>query len=71
MEMLAEAPESLNLLTIIDDCKELIFEHLGWIDLINVADTSKHLHAAACRVFHRKYGGSDARVDFGFSFEDA
>lgn len=65
-----EASESLDLTTINDDCKQLIFEHLDWIDLISVADTSKQLYTSVCGVFKRKYGGNDARVDFGLPYED-
>lgn len=60
-----EVPEfdvPLNLTTINDDCRELIFEHLGLQDLLNIAETSKRLHSAACAVFKRKYGR--AKIDF-------
>lgn len=66
--MSSETDESLNLITINEDCKELIFRHLEWIDLINVADTSKQLYASVCRIFNRKYGGSNSRIDFGLPY---
>lgn len=64
-----EVPEPLNLITIIDDCKELIFEYLAWTDLINIADSSKQLNTSVCRVFKRKYG-NNARIDFGLQLND-
>lgn len=67
--MLAESPEPLNLTTINNDCKELIFERLEWPDLINLADTSKQLLASVCRVFSRKYG--KAKIDIGLPMDDA
>lgn len=48
--------EPLNLTNIPDDVKILIFESLKWSDLINLAETSKTLHTAACDVYKRKYG---------------
>lgn len=58
-----EIPEPLKLTTIINDCKELIFDYLDWSDLINIADSSKQLNTSVCRVFYRKYG--HGKVDFG------
>lgn len=69
MKMLPEAAEPLNLTTINNDCKELIFEYLKWPDLISVADTSKQLYTSVCRVFNRKYG-NNARIDLGLQLED-
>lgn len=37
------------------DCMELIFMHLEFNDLLNVADSSKQFYGAACEVFRRKY----------------
>lgn len=51
-----ENPEPLNLTTIVDDCKKLIFEYLGLNDLVNIAGTSKQLNSAVCNVFEGKYG---------------
>lgn len=65
-----EMPEPLDLTTIINDCKELIFDYLDWNDLISIADTSKALYTSACRVFNRKYG-NNARIDFGLPRDDA
>ncbi|XP_055307736.1 uncharacterized protein LOC129572435 [Sitodiplosis mosellana] len=48
--------EPLNLTTIDDDCKTLIFDFFEWEDLLSLADTSKKLYAAACGVYRRKYG---------------
>lgn len=64
------AVEPLGLATINNDCKELIFEHLEWIDLLSLADTSKQLNLSVCRTFKRKYGGIDSQIDFGLPFDD-
>lgn len=55
--------EPSNLSNINNDCKELIFEHLEWLDLLNLADTNKQLNVAVCRVFKRKY--SSAKICLG------
>ncbi|XP_037043235.1 uncharacterized protein LOC119079429 [Bradysia coprophila] len=39
------------------DCMQLIFEHLEWKDLVNVAETCKSFNEAVCAVFKRKYSG--------------
>ncbi|XP_055308566.1 uncharacterized protein LOC129572595 isoform X2 [Sitodiplosis mosellana] len=49
-------PQPLNITSIDDDVKILIFEFLAWPDLLSVAETSKTLHTAACDVYKRKYG---------------
>lgn len=54
---------AVSLTTIIDDCKECIFEYLEWPHLLNLADTSKHLITAVCNVFKRKY--RNAKIDIG------
>lgn len=38
------------------DCLETILEYLHFIDLMNVADSTKRLNEAAVLVFARKYG---------------
>lgn len=40
-EILSIKSRPLTLVTINNDCKELIFEHLGVKDLVNIAETSK------------------------------
>lgn len=67
-KMLPQELEPINLLTINNDCKEIIFDHLGWLDLLNIADTSKQLYLAVCHSFKRKYG--NAKIDFGGQMED-
>lgn len=54
--MASKIDKALNLTTINDDCKELIFDFLEWKDLLNIAETSKMLYPMACVVFKRKYG---------------
>lgn len=58
MENSSDNSEPWNLSNISDDCKELIFEHLDWADLLSLADTNKQLYAAVCRVYKRKYGNA-------------
>lgn len=60
--MMPEVDAPLNLTTINDDCKELIFEHLEWSDLLNIAETNKKLYSAACIVFKRKYGKAKVNI---------
>lgn len=55
-EILSIESEPLTLVTINNDCKELIFEHLEVKDLVNIAETNKELKTAVCAVFRRKYG---------------
>lgn len=55
-EILSINPEPLKLTTINDDCKELIFDLLNLMDLVNIAETNKQLNTAVCAVFQRKYG---------------
>lgn len=50
--------ESLDLTNINNDCKEIIFEYLEWLDLLSLADTNKQLYTAVCHVFKRKYGNT-------------
>lgn len=70
LKMLSIGHEALNLTTINDDCKELIFEHLEWIDLTSIADTNKQLYPSVCRVFKRKYGSINSKIDFGLPYDD-
>lgn len=60
----SECSEPSTLTTINDDCKEVIFNHLEWTDMINIADTSKQLYTSVCRAFNQKYG--KAKIDIGF-----
>lgn len=67
--MLPQSKDKINLITINNDCKELIFEFLEWPDLISLADTSKELKSSVCRVFRRKYD-KNVKVDFALPLED-
>lgn len=53
-----ETTERLCFTTINPDCMQLIFEHLEWRDLVNVAETCKIFYTQACIVFKRKYSGN-------------
>lgn len=63
LKLVQETPEPLKLTTINDDCKQLIFDHLEWMDMINIADSNKQLYASICTAFNRKY--RNAKIDFG------
>lgn len=41
---------------------ELIFEHLEWYDLPNIADGSKIFYKAVCAVFKRNYTNEYVRL---------
>lgn len=45
----------LNIETLNSDCQQFILDYLSCLDLVNVAETSKKLNAAACLAFKRKY----------------
>lgn len=61
IEILPMQPKPLNLVTINNDCKQLIFEYLEFTDLVNIAETSKKLNNAVSAVFKRKYGNKKIR----------
>lgn len=61
------ASEPSNLSNINNDCKEFIFDHLEWPDLLAIADTNMQLCTAVCRVFKRKYG--NAKICLGLPLE--
>lgn len=46
---------SSSITNINTDCRELIFEHLEFNDLVNIADTSKQFYSTVCLVYKRKY----------------
>lgn len=70
MEMLPEPLEPVSLITINDDCKELIFEYLELEDLISIGDTSKQLYTSVCQTFRRKLHGN-GKIQFGLPCSDA
>lgn len=47
-KILSIESEPLTLVTINNDCKELIFDHLKVKDLVNIAETNKQLKTAVC-----------------------
>lgn len=55
-EALSENVAPPNLETLNSDCQQLILDYFEIKDLLNVAETSKTLHVAACVAFKRKYG---------------
>ncbi len=64
--MLSEILKQQTLATINDDCKELIFGHLDWSAMLNIAESNKQLYTAVRAAFKRKYG--NAKIDFGEFF---
>lgn len=54
-------PTSLN--DLIDDCKEMVFEHLELGDLLNMADTNSHLQPTVRQVFERNHSNRRVVID--------
>lgn len=50
-----QQPDEIGLNELVDDCKEMVFEHLELADLLNVADTNTQLQPMVHQVFERKY----------------
>ncbi|XP_055317528.1 uncharacterized protein LOC129576435 isoform X1 [Sitodiplosis mosellana] len=44
------------------DCQEHVFKHLGLLDLLNIADSSKQFKTAADLVFAKKFGNERVKV---------
>lgn len=51
------------------DCMEIIFEHLEFNDLPNVADSSKQFYTAVCGVYKRKYENMKLIFDHEYKIE--
>lgn len=47
--------ENTKITNLNTDCMEIVFEHLDFHDLLNVADSCKQFYCAASRVYKRKY----------------
>lgn len=62
VELMPESGAPLSLETLNSDCQQLILDYFKWKDLLNVAETSKNLNAAACLAFKRKYGQRVVRI---------
>lgn len=54
-------PTSLN--DLVDDCKEMVFEHLELADLLNMADTNTQLQPTVRQVFERKHSNRRVVID--------
>lgn len=61
-ELLPKDSAPLNLETLNSDCQQLILDYFEIDDLLNVAETSKTLHVAACVAFKRKYGQKNVGI---------
>lgn len=65
-ELLPKDSPPLNLETLNSDCQQHILDYFEIKDLLNVAETSKTLHAAACIAFKRKYGQKNVVIGLYF-----
>lgn len=54
-------PTSLN--DLIEDCKEMVFEHLGLADMLNIADTNTQLQPTVRQVFERNHSTRRIVID--------
>lgn len=54
-------PSGLN--ELIDDCKEMVFEHLELADLLNMADTNTQIQPTVCQVFERNHSNRRVVID--------
>lgn len=57
------ATQLTNLNHLIDDCKEMVFEHLGLEDLLNIADTNTELQPTVRQVFERNHSNRRIVID--------
>lgn len=48
---------------LIDDCKEMVFEHLELADLLNVADTNTQMQPTVCQIFERNHSNRRIVID--------
>lgn len=48
---------------LIDDCKEMIFEHVELADLLNVADTNTQMQPTVCQIFERNHSNRRVVID--------
>lgn len=54
---------STGLQDLIDDCKEIVFEHLELADLLNVADTNTQMQPTVCLLFERNHSNRRIVID--------
>lgn len=48
---------------LIDDCKEMVFDHLELADLLNVADTNTQMLPTVCQIFERNHSNRRIVID--------
>lgn len=60
---LDEPPQTIGLNDMIDDCKEMVFDHLELVDLLNMADTNTEMQPMVCQVFERKHSNRRIVID--------
>lgn len=54
---------STGLHELIDDCKEIVFEHLELADLLNVADTNTQMQPTVRNTFERNHSNRRIVID--------
>lgn len=57
-------PQPIGLNDMIDDCKEMVFEHLELVDLLNMADTNTQLQPTVQQIFERKHSNRRIVIDY-------
>lgn len=57
------ATQATGLHDLIDDCKEMVFEHLELADLLNVADTNTQMQPTVCQIFERNHSNRRVVID--------
>lgn len=69
MNIDSNEPDSMKLTSLDDDCLEHLFGYLDTLDLMNVADSTKQVHNAACVVFKRKYCSGKVIIGGGHNYK--
>lgn len=68
-QRLHSSDEPLKITDLIDDCLEMIFEHLDQRSLFNVVVENGYLRPATGEVFKRKFGTERVRMEGGDGFK--
>lgn len=61
--VLQQSTQTSGLHDLIDDCKEMVFEHLELADLLNVADTNTQMQPTVCQIFERNHSNRRVVID--------
>lgn len=60
---LDEPPQMMSLNDMIDDCKEMVFDHLELVDLLNMADSNSQMQPTVSQVFERNHSNRRIVID--------